>query len=203
MITPSWLSRSLRPFLYNSSVYSLVAQTAKICLQCGRPGFDPWVRKIPWRRKWQPTPVFLLGNPKDRGAWQSIAHGVAESDMTEQQAVSFSVYSFHLPWSLLLLLGLYYFCPLLCSSSHEMFLLYPQFSWRDLWSSPFCCFPLFLCIVHWRRPSYLFLLFSWALHSVGFIFPFLPCSSLLFFSQLFVKPPQTTTLPSCVSLSLV
>ena len=24
-------------------------------------GFDPWVRKIPWRRKWQPTPVFLLG----------------------------------------------------------------------------------------------------------------------------------------------
>ena len=24
-------------------------------------GFDPWVRKIPWRRKWQPTPVFLSG----------------------------------------------------------------------------------------------------------------------------------------------
>ena len=23
--------------------------------------FDPWVGKIPWRRKWQPTPVFLLG----------------------------------------------------------------------------------------------------------------------------------------------
>ena len=23
--------------------------------------FDPWVRKIPWRRKWQPTPVFLPG----------------------------------------------------------------------------------------------------------------------------------------------
>ena len=28
-------------------------------LQCGRPEFDPWVGKIPWRRKWQPTPVFL------------------------------------------------------------------------------------------------------------------------------------------------
>ena len=25
------------------------------------PGFDPWVGKIPWRRAWQPTPVFLLG----------------------------------------------------------------------------------------------------------------------------------------------
>ena len=24
-------------------------------------GFNPWVRKIPWRRKWQPTPVFLPG----------------------------------------------------------------------------------------------------------------------------------------------
>ena len=27
----------------------------------GRPGFDPWVGKIPWRRKWQPTPVFFPG----------------------------------------------------------------------------------------------------------------------------------------------
>ena len=25
----------------------------------GRPWFEPWVRKIPWRRTWQPTPVFL------------------------------------------------------------------------------------------------------------------------------------------------
>jgi len=29
------------------------------CLQCGRPEFDPLVGKIPWRRAWQPTPVFL------------------------------------------------------------------------------------------------------------------------------------------------
>ena len=28
----------------------------------GRCGFDPWVRKIPWRRKWQPTAVFLPGD---------------------------------------------------------------------------------------------------------------------------------------------
>ena len=34
---------------------------SKICLECGRPRFDPWVRKIPWRREWQPTPVFLPG----------------------------------------------------------------------------------------------------------------------------------------------
>ena len=29
-----------------------------------RWGFDPWVRKIPWRRKWLPTPVFLPGKPQ-------------------------------------------------------------------------------------------------------------------------------------------
>ena len=32
-----------------------------ICLQCRRPGFDPWVEKIPWRREWQDTPIFLRG----------------------------------------------------------------------------------------------------------------------------------------------
>ena len=63
---------------------------------------------------------------------------------------------------------------------------------------PILCLPLFLCIVHWIRP-YHSLLFSGALCSVGFIVPFLPCFLLLFFPQLFVKPPQTTTLPSCIS----
>ena len=33
----------------------------RIHLQCGRPGFDPCVGKTPWRRAWQPTPVFLPG----------------------------------------------------------------------------------------------------------------------------------------------
>ena len=33
----------------------------RIPLQCGRPGFDPWVGKIPWRRARQPTPVFWPG----------------------------------------------------------------------------------------------------------------------------------------------
>ena len=32
-----------------------------VCLQGRRPGFNPWVRKIPWERKWQPTPIGLLG----------------------------------------------------------------------------------------------------------------------------------------------
>ena len=32
-----------------------------IHLQCKIPEFDPWVGKIPWRREWVPTPVFLPG----------------------------------------------------------------------------------------------------------------------------------------------
>ena len=42
-------------------VTSLVAQMVKNLPAMGRPGFDPWVGKIPWRGKWQPTPVFLSG----------------------------------------------------------------------------------------------------------------------------------------------
>jgi len=39
---------------------SLVAQTVKN-LPVMWETHDPWIRKIPWRRKWQPTPVFLPG----------------------------------------------------------------------------------------------------------------------------------------------
>ena len=41
---------------------SLVAQIVKNLLAMWeRPRFIPWVRKIPWRREWQPIPVFLPG----------------------------------------------------------------------------------------------------------------------------------------------
>ena len=41
-------------------------------------------RMIPWRRKRQPTPVFLPGKSMDRGAWWAIVYGVTELDMAEQ-----------------------------------------------------------------------------------------------------------------------
>ena len=55
-----------------------------ICLECWRPGFDPWVGKIPWRRKWQPTPVLLPG--ESHGGRSLVGYspwGRKESDMTE------------------------------------------------------------------------------------------------------------------------
>ena len=46
-----------------------------------------WVWKIPWRKKWQPTPVFLTGesNPKDRGAWWATVHSITKSQTRLKQ----------------------------------------------------------------------------------------------------------------------
>ena len=43
-------------------------ESACQCRRWKRHGFDPWVRKIPWRRKWQPLQEACLENPMDRGA---------------------------------------------------------------------------------------------------------------------------------------
>ena len=53
-------------------------------LQCRRPGLEPWIGKILWRRKWQPTPVLLPG--KSHGPRSMVAYspwGPKESDTTE------------------------------------------------------------------------------------------------------------------------
>ena len=47
-------------------------------------GFDPWVGKIPRRRKWQPTPVFLPGESCGQGSLVGYSPwGCKKSDMTE------------------------------------------------------------------------------------------------------------------------
>ena len=38
------------------------------CRRRKRPGFDPWVGKIPWRRAWQPSPVFFPGESRGQGS---------------------------------------------------------------------------------------------------------------------------------------
>ena len=44
-----------------------------------RCGLDPWVRKIPWRSNWQPTPVFLPGKFHGQSCWWSTVHWAAKS----------------------------------------------------------------------------------------------------------------------------
>ena len=38
------------------------------CRRHKRPGFEPWVGKIPWRRAWQPTPIFFSGEFHGQGS---------------------------------------------------------------------------------------------------------------------------------------
>ena len=45
----------------------------------------PGLGRFPWRRAWQSTPVFLPGNPKDRGAWWATVHRVAKSQTRLKQ----------------------------------------------------------------------------------------------------------------------
>ena len=52
--------------------------------QCRRCGFAPWVRKISWRRKWQPTPIFLPGKSYRQGSLEDYSsRGRKEPDPTE------------------------------------------------------------------------------------------------------------------------
>ena len=48
-------------FITGGSVSKESACSEADNVQCRKLGFDPWVGKLPWRRKWQPFPVFLPG----------------------------------------------------------------------------------------------------------------------------------------------
>ena len=52
--------------------------------QCRRYGLNPWVGKMPWRREWQPTPVFLSGKFHGQRSLADCSQwGHKKSDMTE------------------------------------------------------------------------------------------------------------------------
>ena len=68
-------------------------ESACQCRRLWRHRFDPWVRKIAWRRKWQPTPIFLPrefhGQMSLAGcrAWGLKESGAAEGISTHEQKV--------------------------------------------------------------------------------------------------------------------
>ena len=71
-------------YIYGTEGYVCVAQMERICLQCKRRGFNLWVGKIPWRRKWQPTLVFLPGEfHGQRNLAGYSSWGLKVSDTTE------------------------------------------------------------------------------------------------------------------------
>ena len=88
--TTEQLSHSLSCFTwgftenYSPGRASLVVHIV-VCLQCGRPRFNPWVGKIPWKRKWQPTSVFLPGKSHGRRSLVGYTSGgCKELDTTER-----------------------------------------------------------------------------------------------------------------------
>ena len=74
---------------WNCSWASLMAQMAKNPSASGRPGFNPWVGKIPWRREWLPTPVFWPGELHgQRSLAADSPWGRKESDTTKWLSLS-------------------------------------------------------------------------------------------------------------------
>ena len=86
---PDWLFPSSCPL-----IPYLVALMKRICLQCRRPRFDPWVRKIPWRREWLSTSV----------SWPRECHGLyspwghKELDTTERLSLTHSFTHYYISY---------------------------------------------------------------------------------------------------------
>ena len=69
------------------------------CRRCKRCGFDPWVRKIPWRRKWQPLPVVLPGKSHGQRSLAGYSPWAGkESDMTERLSTKHTAFLNGLLW---------------------------------------------------------------------------------------------------------
>ena len=63
----------------------------RICLQCRRLGSDPWWGKIPWRKEWLPTRIFLPKKFYEQRILVSYSPwGHKESDTTDQLTLHFS-----------------------------------------------------------------------------------------------------------------
>ena len=58
-------------------------ELARLYRKHNRQGFDPWVRKIPWRKAWQPTPVFLPGESHGLRSLVSYSPWGHKEDITE------------------------------------------------------------------------------------------------------------------------
>ena len=65
--------------MHRASQVALVKEPAYQFRRYKRCGFDPWVRKIPWRRAWQPPPVLLPGESRGQRSLVATAYRAAKS----------------------------------------------------------------------------------------------------------------------------
>ena len=144
-----------------------------------------WTKQLPWYRDW--TPASIPPPAEDRSSPTSSPLPSHPSFVLP----SFVWFYIFFPFSQGLL-PILSWCSVSTSVSEGVFLRY---LWRDMYSmSTFSTVILLLL----KKAFFFSFLFSGTLHSGGFIFLFLPCLLHLFLSQLFVMPPQTTTLLTCI-----
>ena len=101
-------SLSLRASMLVLPHFTLSAWASQVALVIETPpataghtmrwGLDPWVRKTPCRRKWQPTPVFSVESPMDRGAWRAIVLRVTKSGTQLKQRSMHTACAWHWGW---------------------------------------------------------------------------------------------------------
>ena len=84
--TPGTTRKGSREGSWLSGGFPSGSECKESACNAGDPGSIPRSERFPWRRKWQPTPVFLAWkNPMDREAWQATVYGATkELDTTEQ-----------------------------------------------------------------------------------------------------------------------
>ena len=99
-----------------------------------RPRFDPWVRKIPWRREWQSLQYSCLENPMDRGAWQATVCGVTKCQTRLALSLSFNLAKWFSELSMNLKQWLFQNFQWPCSPSNDCMYKYTllQPSWGSL-----------------------------------------------------------------------
>ena len=74
-----WYCQGSTSFLIWLLCFSSCSDGKESACNADWPGFHPWVRKIPWRRKWHPLQYSCLENSMDRGAWLTTVCGVTKS----------------------------------------------------------------------------------------------------------------------------
>ena len=98
------------------------------CRRCRKHGINPWVRKIPWRRKWQPTPVFFPGKSHGQRSLVGCSpHGVVKSQtqLSEHTCTRKALYSVLSSFSIR--------CPKLVRNHSGFILAYQSPLARKLW----------------------------------------------------------------------
>ena len=99
--------------------WHLCSNDKESACQHRRHEFDPWVRKIPWRKKWQPTPIFLPGKShRQRSLACCSPWGCKESDTAEQLTLPKVLTDFWNKKQLLIVWSITYFLNKMTNNCH-------------------------------------------------------------------------------------